>query len=94
MCCQIRAELIQRGGEILWCEIRKLFNCIWSKKELPESAWGLLFNQLTRRAMKLTVVIIGEYHCYQLYTKLYPVSLSEEKIIEDHQCGSPVSVST
>jgi hypothetical protein len=30
------------------------------------------------RAKKLTVVIIGGYHFYQLYTKFHPIFLSDE----------------
>ncbi|PNF19373.1 hypothetical protein B7P43_G06348, partial [Cryptotermes secundus] len=30
-----------------------------------------------RKVIKLTVVIIGRYHCYQLYTKLYPIFFSQ-----------------
>jgi hypothetical protein len=33
---QILAELIQAGGEILWSETNKIFNCIWNKEELPD----------------------------------------------------------
>jgi hypothetical protein len=33
---QILAELIEAGGETLWCEVYKLINSIWSKEELPE----------------------------------------------------------
>jgi hypothetical protein len=33
---QILAELIQAGGETLHSEIRKLFNSIWNKEELPQ----------------------------------------------------------
>jgi hypothetical protein len=34
-------------------------------------------SQFTRKVIKLTVVIIKEYHGYQLHTKLYPVSFSQ-----------------
>jgi hypothetical protein len=30
--------------------------------------------QFTRRAIKLIVIIIIGYHCYQLHTKLYQIS--------------------
>jgi hypothetical protein len=32
--------------------------------------------------IKLTVVIIEECHCYQLHTKIYPLSLSEDARFE------------
>jgi hypothetical protein len=37
----------------------------------------LLLHEFTRRAIKLTVVIVMGYHCYQLHTEFYPVSFSE-----------------
>jgi hypothetical protein len=52
-----------------------------------------LVYQFTKRAIKLTVVIIGKYHCYQLHTKFFPnILLSRlspyiDEIIGDHQCG-------
>jgi hypothetical protein len=33
---QIPAELIQAGGEILLCAIRKLINSVWIEEELPD----------------------------------------------------------
>jgi hypothetical protein len=33
---QIRAELIQAGGEILLSAIHKLVNSVWNKEELPD----------------------------------------------------------
>jgi hypothetical protein len=56
---QIPAELTQPGGEILLSAIHKLNNSVRNKEKLP---------------VKLTVIIIAVYHCYQLYTKFYPVS--------------------
>jgi hypothetical protein len=45
--------------------------------------------QLTRRAIKQTVVIIEAYHCYHHHTKFYLSRLCSyvDKIIGDHQCG-------
>jgi hypothetical protein len=40
------------------------------------SEGSLLLYQFTRKATKVTVVIIEEYHCYQLNTKCYPISFS------------------
>jgi hypothetical protein len=51
---------------------------IWNKEELNlMSGRSLLLYQFTRRAIKLTVVIIFGYHCYQLRTKFYPISFSQ-----------------
>jgi hypothetical protein len=69
---QTPAELIQAGGETLQSEIHKLFNSIWNKNCLI-SGRGLLMYQFTRRAIKLTVVIIVGYH---YYNKLYLISFS------------------
>jgi hypothetical protein len=33
---QIPEELIQAGGETLWCEILKIINSIWNKEDLPD----------------------------------------------------------
>jgi hypothetical protein len=50
-------------------------------------------DQLTRKAMKLTLVIIMGYHCYRLHTiflssiLLSKLSPSVGKIIGDRQCG-------
>jgi hypothetical protein len=70
---QISAELVQAGGETLMSEIHELINSIWNKEELPISGRNILLYQFTRRVTKLTVVIIGVYHCYQLHTKYYPI---------------------
>jgi hypothetical protein len=68
---QIPAELIQAGGETLQFEIiHKLTNSSCSKEEFPD-------HQFTRRAIKLTAVIIEDYHFYQLRTKFYTVPFSQ-----------------
>jgi hypothetical protein len=36
-----------------------------------------LLYQFTRMAIKVTVVIIGGYHCCQLHTKFYPIFYSQ-----------------
>ncbi|PNF22344.1 hypothetical protein B7P43_G18298 [Cryptotermes secundus] len=69
---QIPAELIQAGGEILRSKIHNLITSIWHKEKLPDQ-WSLLLYQVTIRGIKLTVVIIGVYHCYQLHIKFCPI---------------------
>jgi hypothetical protein len=88
---QILTELIQAGGEILHSKIHKLIlfgigkNCLISR--------SLLSYQFTRRVIKLTVVIIRGYHCYQLHTKFYRnillsrLSPYTDEITGDHQRG-------
>jgi hypothetical protein len=55
---QIRAELVQVGGETLRSEIHKLIKLIWNKKELRQ-LWYLF----TKRVINLTAIIIEAYHC-------------------------------
>jgi hypothetical protein len=62
---QIPAELIQAGGEILHPEIHKMISCVRNKNCLINGR-SLLLYQFTRSMIELTVVIIVEYHCYQL----------------------------
>jgi hypothetical protein len=38
---------------------------------------SLLLYQFTKRVIKLTVIIIVGYHCYQLHTKFYRISFSQ-----------------
>jgi hypothetical protein len=69
---QITAELIQAGENTLSSEIHKLINCIWNKEEFSEQWKESIIVPFIRRVIKWTVVIIKEYHCYQLHTKSYP----------------------
>jgi hypothetical protein len=61
------AELIQAGGKSLHSEIQKLINYIWSKEELSEQLkesvlYCTVLYLRTKPAIKVTVVIIKEYH--------------------------------
>jgi hypothetical protein len=47
---------------------KQMQNCLISGR-------SLLLYQFTRRVIKLTVVIIVGYHCYQFHTKFYQISL-------------------
>jgi hypothetical protein len=54
--------------------IHKLINSVWNK-ELPEqSKESIIVSIHIKRVIKLTVIIIVGYHCYQLHTKLYRIS--------------------
>jgi hypothetical protein len=66
---RIPSELIQAGGEMLLSAIHKLVNSIWNKEELPD--------QFTKRATKLTVIIIMGYHCYQHHATFYELFFSQ-----------------
>jgi hypothetical protein len=47
------------------------------RKNCHTSGRNLLFYLFIKRVIKVTVVIIEGYHCYQLHTKFYPVFLSQ-----------------
>jgi hypothetical protein len=57
-------------------EIHKLIPFGARKSFLISGSRPLLY-QFTRGAIKLTAVIIEEYHCYQLHAKFYPISFSQ-----------------
>jgi hypothetical protein len=67
---QIPAELIQAEAKILLTAIHKLINSVWNKEELPDQWKESLLYQFTKRVIKLTVIIIVGYHCYQLHTNV------------------------
>jgi hypothetical protein len=64
---EIPAELIQAGGEILRSKIHKLINSIWDRKNCLISGRSILL------VIKLTVVIIVGFNCYQHHTKFYSI---------------------
>jgi hypothetical protein len=74
---QIPAELIQAGGEILLSEIHNSSILFGIRKNCLINGRGQLLYQFTKRVIKLTVIIIVGYHCYQLHTKLYRISSSQ-----------------
>jgi sorting nexin-29 len=59
-----------------------------------------LLHHFTRRAIKLTAVIIKAYHCYQLHIKFYSNMLLSrlspyvDEIIGNNQCGFQCNRST
>jgi hypothetical protein len=73
------AELIQRGGKILYPTIHKL-----------SSGRRILMYQFTRR-LELTAIIIMGYQCYQLHTNFIKLSCLSPyigKVTVDQQCGT------
>jgi hypothetical protein len=69
---QILAERIQA----LRSEIHILIYSIWNKEEMPQQCKDLSLYLFIDRVIKLTVVIIEGYHCYQLlHTKFHPLFL-------------------
>jgi hypothetical protein len=74
---QIPAELIQAGGNTLCSGIYKLLNSVSNREELPQRWKESIIVPIYRTVIKLTVVIIQKYQCYQLHRKLYPILLSQ-----------------
>jgi hypothetical protein len=71
---QILAELYQAGSEKLVSVIHKLITSVSNKEELHDQWKSPLLYQFTRQVIKLTVIIIVGYHCYQLHTTFYQIS--------------------
>jgi hypothetical protein len=63
---QIPVELIEAGGETLVYEVQKLVNSIWNKEELPDNWKESVIVLIQKRGLKLTIMIIVGYHCFQL----------------------------
>jgi hypothetical protein len=61
---QIPAELIQAGGEILLCAIKKIINCVWNKEELSDQCKESIIVPVHVNDDKLTVIIIVGYHIH------------------------------
>jgi hypothetical protein len=62
---EVKYYVLRSISKLILFGIRK--NCLIS---------GWVYHS-TRRAMKLAIVIIVGYHCYQLHTILYSISFSE-----------------
>ena len=70
---QITAELFKAWRRTIRSEVRKLIRFKIRKNWLRSGRIGSLYLSI-RRAIKETVVVIGEYHVCQLHTKCYPTS--------------------
>jgi hypothetical protein len=70
----IPAELIQATGETLLPAIHKLINSIWNMEELLDQWKEPIIVPVHKKVIKLTVIIIMGYYCYQLHTKCYQIS--------------------
>jgi hypothetical protein len=75
---QIPAELIQAGGNILRSEIHKLVNSVWNKKELPQQWKEYILVPIYKRVNRTELVIIEDYHCYQLHTHFHLILLFQD----------------
>jgi hypothetical protein len=60
--------------------IHKLINSVWNKKELPDQWKESIIVPVHKKVIKLTVVIIVGYHCYQLHTKFYKIASSQGQV--------------
>jgi hypothetical protein len=71
---QIPVEMILASDDKLLSEIVNLLIPLGIRKNCLISARSVLFYEFARRAMKLTVLNIEEYHYYQILTKFihYP----------------------
>jgi hypothetical protein len=65
---EIPTEMIQAGSKTLRSEIHKPIHSIWKKEELSDH-WKEFILAVTRVA----ILIIVEYRCYKLLTKIYPI---------------------
>jgi hypothetical protein len=61
-------------------------NLFGVRKNYLISGRSPLLHQFTRRAIKLTVVIIVEYHCYQLHTNFIEYPSIKVKYIYNVTC--------
>jgi hypothetical protein len=69
---QILAELYQAGGETV-SVIHKPSLQFGIRKNCLISGRSLLLYQFTSQMIKLTVILIVGYHCYQLHTQFYQI---------------------
>jgi hypothetical protein len=60
-------------GNTLCSKIHILGNSIWNKEELPQQWKESITVPIYKKVIKLTAIITGEYQCYKLHTKLYPI---------------------
>jgi hypothetical protein len=73
----IPAELIQVGSEYYVLGSINPLILLGIRKNCLSSGRSILLYQFIRTMIKLTVIIIEAYHCYQLHTKFYPTSFSQ-----------------
>jgi hypothetical protein len=74
---QIPVELIQTGGETCCLRSTNTLNLSGIRNNCLINRRSLLLYQFTKRVIKLTVIVIVLYHCYQLHTKFYQISSSQ-----------------
>jgi hypothetical protein len=86
---RILAELIQARGEILQSKIHNSLILSGIRKDCLNQRKESVVVPVYKKAIRLTAVIIGGYHCYQLHTTFYTIFFSPytDEIIGNHQYG-------
>jgi hypothetical protein len=73
----IPAELIQEGSEILLSAIHKSITSVWNKEELTDKWKESIILPVHKKVIKLPVIIIVGYHCYQIHVKFHGIPSSQ-----------------
>jgi hypothetical protein len=92
---QIPAEFIKLEGRTIRCEIHKLTNSIWNKKEMPEdwkeSVIVLIYKKgdKTDRNNYRGISLLPSTYEYKILSNILLTRLNPyaEEIIGDHHCG-------
>jgi hypothetical protein len=74
---QIPVESIQAGGMTMFSRLKNVLLAFQIRKNCQASAQNLLMYMFINGTMKMAAVIIKEYQCYQLHTKLYLIFFSQ-----------------
>jgi hypothetical protein len=73
---QVPLEFIQPHGKTLCLEIYIHVHFIWNMEDLPLQWITSITVSIYRKSNKTDVIVMKEYHPYQLHTKLYPTFFS------------------
>jgi hypothetical protein len=74
---EILVKLIKVRGESLLSLIHKLIHSIWDREELPDQWKESIVIPIHKKCNKTGCNIILGYHCYQLHTTFYQISISQ-----------------
>jgi hypothetical protein len=89
---QIPAEQIQAGDEILWSEIGKPMNSVWSKEEMPNQWQESIILPVHKKGDKTDCSNYRGISLFSTSQKISSSALSRlspyvDEISGDHQCG-------
>jgi hypothetical protein len=73
----IPAELIQTGAKYYCLRSTNSLILFAIRRNCLINGRSPLLYQFTKRMIKLTVIVIVGYHCYQLHTQFYRISSSQ-----------------